>query len=92
MSEAAAGEGQFSTLAIEFRKFKVRELLAVIKKHNPDGIFSFLTSAEWIKFASRLPHPLNRQPYASLFFVLIDTMVTWQKQTRNFPQEGPIGL
>ena len=37
MSHAFSGRGEFSGIDLEFRKGKVRDLLSVIQKHNPDG-------------------------------------------------------
>jgi hypothetical protein len=38
MAEALSGAGEFSTMQIEFRKAKVRDMLSVIRGHKPRGL------------------------------------------------------
>ncbi len=87
MSEAFAGEGQFGYMGREFRMAKVRKMLAVIHKHNPVGICSFMNWEHFKGFSRYLPEQLGKEPYAPLFFQLIDNILHYQKATRIFPQK-----
>lgn len=87
MAEAFSGDGQFANIQTEFRKAKVRDLLAVIYKHHPIGITSFL-NWEHFKFFSRyLPGPIPNDPYVPLFIQLIDNVLSYQKASGIFPQK-----
>lgn len=86
MSEAAAGQGQFQGMPIEFRKYKVRNLLSVVQKHNPDGLYCFMRWDEWREFEKKLPAS-TRKPYVSLFFGVLDTVMAYEKNIGRFPEK-----
>jgi hypothetical protein len=87
MSEAVSATGNFSVIQSEFRKYKIRKMLEIINKHPLHGICSFLKWQEWLDYARPLPPPLNKEPYAPLFFLLIDNVLLYQKNLGMYPQE-----
>ena len=87
MAEAFGGEGEFSTMQSEFRKAKVRDMLAVIRLHKPRGIASFFNWEHFRRFSAYLPEPLKGQAFAPLFFQLIDNILEWQRAARIFPEK-----
>jgi len=87
MAEAFGGYGQFAGIQTEFRKAKVRDMIAVIYKHKPRGIASFFNWDHFKAFSRYLPEELKGQPYAPLFFRLIDNVLEWQKSIGAFPEK-----
>jgi hypothetical protein len=87
MSEAVIGEGQFRGLAEEFRKCKVRDLISVIRKHDPTGVHAFLRWNEWREEIQPVFVPPFNQPYPALFFLLLDTLVNYEKAWGKFPEK-----
>jgi len=87
MYEAVSGEGQFAHIRSEFRKYKTKRMVEIISRYPVHGICSFLKWDEWLDYAKSLPFPLNDEPYAPLFFLLIDNVLSYQKDLRIFPQE-----
>src|ERR1700733_9892155 len=90
MTDAFGGGGVFGTLSSEFRKAKTRELLAVIQSHKPDGIGVYLTWDEWLKFAANLKSAAKDQPYAVLFFQLIDEFVAYEVNKGIYPEKAQL--
>jgi hypothetical protein len=86
MSEAVMAQGEFSTVQSEFRKYKVRKLLNVLKCHGPHGVCSFVRWAQWSEFNRSLRAP-HEDPYGLLFFRLIDNVVQYQMNLGLFPEK-----
>jgi hypothetical protein len=86
MREANGGNGQFS-FSSEFRKYKVRALAALIDKHMLHGLDTWLRWEEFDEFNAGLVGPSKDQPYAPLFFGIIDNVVAYQMALKMFPRK-----
>jgi hypothetical protein len=86
MREAHAGNEQFS-FSSEFRLYKVRALFSLIQKHMLKGIDAWLNWDEFNEFNAGLVGPSKDQPYAPLFFGIMDNVVEWQQQKNIFPSK-----
>jgi hypothetical protein len=86
MAEAATGEGQFFGVPIEFRRYKVRNLMAIIKKHNLEGVDIHIL---WDEYRTLLePHaPEVVHPYGLLFFGMLDVLERYQVKKRIYPEK-----
>lgn len=87
MAEAHNGSGQFFGVPIEFRKYKARNLVEIIHKHDPTGLFSILN---WEQFRKILmPHtpagPVTN-PYSLLYYVLFDAIIVYERQKGILPE------
>ncbi len=86
MAEAAEKQGQFQGLADEFVRCKINDLLAVIDKHQPDGLYLFL---DWDDYRAILHNYLDenmRNPYHVLFPGILDLMAAYQRYKGIFPE------
>jgi hypothetical protein len=86
MREANGGNGQFS-FSSEFRKFKVRRLAALIDKHILHGINTWLRWDEFREFDDGLIGPAKHQPYAPLFFGILDNVAAYQIAQGIYPSK-----
>lgn len=86
MREAAAGNGEFAGVPMEVRRYKIRNLLKIIKDHDLDGVYSFL---EWSDYRNsilpRLRGPM-RNPFSLLFYGVLDAIILYEKQKGIFPE------
>jgi hypothetical protein len=86
MNEAASGDGEFLGVPIEFRRYKIRNLLAIIKKHNLEGIDIHIS---WEDYRAHLETnaPENVTPYGLLFFGLLDALERYQVKKGIYPEK-----
>jgi hypothetical protein len=87
MSEAAGGHEQFRSIPIEFRLYKVRQLLALIDKHMLHGITTNLKWDEFRCFDACLPEAAKGKPYGALFFGILENALQYQKDFEFFPHK-----
>jgi hypothetical protein len=87
MSEAAIGRGEFSRIQLEFRRHKIRSLIELVGRHQLHGVCSCLNWTDWRHFNCALTGPAKDQPFSPLFFLLIDTILAYQKNLVLFPKE-----
>jgi hypothetical protein len=86
MSEANAREGQFAGVREEFVQCKIKDLLAVIARHDPDGVYSQLDWNEYREILEPVtPKPL-KNPYYMLFPAIFDAVLFYQKRKKIFPE------
>lgn len=86
MKEANERTGQFSGMPEEFVKLKIRDLLTVLLKFNPDGVFAQL---DWDEYRAILESGLPkaiRNPYHVLFPCIFDAVVDYQRNKEIFPE------
>jgi len=86
MSETISRTGQFQGWRPEFVLCKVKDLLAVVEKHNPVGIGSYLY---WPEFMQHMrPHVQGelRNPYQLLFGAVFESIEKHQRAQGIFPQ------
>ena len=86
MAEAAEKEGQFSGMPDEFVRCKINDLLAIIDKHQPDGLYLFL---DWDDYRTIIHEHLEenfRNPYHLLFPGIFDLIAAYQRQKGIFPE------
>jgi len=91
MMEAAQRIKQFSGFSEEFCRCKVKDLLAVIHRHNLDGIYSVLSWNDYREILeSSLPEEMRRgmrTAYGLLFFNILDTVVFYQRRKQIGPEK-----
>jgi hypothetical protein len=87
MREAASGYGAFLSMPIEFRLYKVRRLLALIDNHMLHGITTNLRWEDFREFNAQLVGPAKDQPFAPLFFGILDNVLEYQQQKGLFPHK-----
>jgi len=85
MAEAAAGLGQFLSVPIEFRQYKVRNLLELIDRHKLHGITTNLHWQDFKNFNAGLVGPAKNIPYGPLFFGILDNILAYQHAIGWFP-------
>ncbi len=87
MAEAASRIGQFAGMPEEFVLCKINELLEVIKKYDPDGVFVFLDWSEYRKILEHRVVPESLQnPYHLLFPGIFDVIRISQTHKGIFPE------
>jgi hypothetical protein len=88
MAEASEREKQFAGVAPEIVKYKIRQLLNVIAKHDLDGVY---TQLDWNDFRTifqpEVPEGPLKHPYHTLFPGIIDAIVFYQERKGLFPSK-----
>jgi hypothetical protein len=86
MSQAAYGVNEFSFCS-ELRQSKIRSLAALVPKYALHGIETFLRWEEFRTFNAGLVGPAKDQPFAPLFFRIIENVLNYQKALGLFPSK-----
>jgi hypothetical protein len=87
MFEAKEARGEFSSIRYEFRRAKILKLIEVMRKYQLHGVCANFKWDEWRTFSKTLISELKAQPYAPLFFLLIDVVKEYQKDLGLFPHK-----
>lgn len=87
MNEAVSGDGQFKGLSEEFRKCKVRDLIAIINRYKPSGICVFAKWDEWKQLIEPYVPRISKYPYTALFMLMLDAVVSYEKSIGIFPEK-----
>ena len=77
-SEANAGEGAFEGVSEEFRRMKVRDLAAIIGKHEPVGLISWVAFEDWKEIILPRVRPGFEDPYFPLFDWIVKELFNYQ--------------
>jgi Protein of unknown function (DUF3800) len=87
MAEASQKEGQFEGMPDEFVRCKINDLLAVIERYKPDGIYSALSWMEYREILKpSMPKGFIDNPYQLLFPAIFDAILFYQKRKGIFPE------
>lgn len=87
MAEANEKDGQFAGMPEEFVRCKINDLLAVIDRHEPDGIYSALSWMEYREILKpSMPQGFIDNPYNLLFPAIFDAILFYQKRKNIFPE------
>lgn len=86
MTDAAQGYGPFIGMPWEFRKCKVRDMLGVIKKHNPDGLYTWTSWENYRAIVGPEVVGYMKNPYMLLYSVIQETILDYQKRKGIFPE------
>lgn len=87
MAEANDRSGQFQGMPDEFVKCKINDLMTVIDRYQPDGIYSALSWPDYRAVLERsMPAAFMGNPYHLLFPAVFDAIMFCQKRQGTFPQ------
>ena len=90
MREAAHRIDEFEGMSVEFRDCKVKDLLAIIRRHDLDGIYTVLDWKDYRELLEPiLPSGMKegiRTVYSTLFFNILETVVFYQKRKQIGPE------
>ena len=90
MFEAADASGEFASVQYDIRRYKILKLIEVIHRHELHGLCAHFKWCEWRDFSRSLRGPAKDQPYASLFFLMIDVVKMYQENLGIFPQKSQL--
>ena len=86
MIEACSKDRQFEGFSDEFVRCKINDLLGVIEKYQPDGIYTWLEWEDYISIVQPLAPKEMSNPYQVLFPGIFDTIRFCQRRKGIFPQ------
>ncbi len=90
MTDAVYGDGPFLGMREEFRRCKVHDMLAVIKKYDADGLYCWTRWEDYRAIVQPEVVGQLKSPYMLLWSTVLDVILQYEIRKRIFPET--IGL